>query len=95
MHVYIYGFFFFLRDLLKWCDRISVNFDGTSSATAQHVFQEVSRDLSRSCSNNLEFRRCFPVSVLYFGDFLYGVPPHLSVNHYGTKSYSMTNGFLG
>lgn len=30
------------RDLLKWCDRISVNFDGTSSATAQHVFHEVS-----------------------------------------------------
>ncbi|XP_028997386.1 midasin [Betta splendens] len=29
-----------LRDLLKWCDRISVNFDNTSSATAQHVFQE-------------------------------------------------------
>ncbi|XP_034383470.1 midasin isoform X2 [Cyclopterus lumpus] len=29
-----------LRDLLKWCERISVNFDGTSSATAQHVFQE-------------------------------------------------------
>ncbi|XP_011610045.2 midasin isoform X2 [Takifugu rubripes] len=29
-----------LRDLLKWCDRISVNFDGTSSATAQHVFHE-------------------------------------------------------
>ncbi|KAM7394956.1 hypothetical protein PAMA_006612 [Pampus argenteus] len=29
-----------LRDLLKWCERISVDFDGTSSATAQHVFQE-------------------------------------------------------
>ncbi|XP_061563343.1 midasin [Cololabis saira] len=29
-----------LRDLLKWCTRISVEFDGTSSATAQHVFQE-------------------------------------------------------
>ncbi|KAM4633655.1 midasin [Polymixia lowei] len=29
-----------LRDLLKWCERISSNFDGTSSATAQHVFQE-------------------------------------------------------
>ncbi|XP_069561962.1 midasin [Brachyistius frenatus] len=29
-----------LRDLLKWCERISINFDGTSSATAQHVFQE-------------------------------------------------------
>ncbi|XP_044025553.1 midasin [Siniperca chuatsi] len=29
-----------LRDLLKWCERISVNFDSTSSATAQHVFQE-------------------------------------------------------
>ncbi|XP_051908078.1 midasin isoform X2 [Hippocampus zosterae] len=29
-----------LRDLLKWCERINVNFNGTSSATAQHVFQE-------------------------------------------------------
>uniref|UniRef100_A0A8C4E441 Midasin n=1 Tax=Dicentrarchus labrax TaxID=13489 RepID=A0A8C4E441_DICLA len=29
-----------LRDLLKWCERISVNFDSTSSATAHHVFQE-------------------------------------------------------
>ncbi|XP_062266826.1 midasin [Platichthys flesus] len=29
-----------MRDLLKWCERISVNFDGTSSATAHHVFQE-------------------------------------------------------
>uniref|UniRef100_A0A674E0K9 Midasin n=1 Tax=Salmo trutta TaxID=8032 RepID=A0A674E0K9_SALTR len=29
-----------LRDLLKWCDRISSNFDSTSSATAQHVFLE-------------------------------------------------------
>ncbi|KAI3364212.1 hypothetical protein L3Q82_010816 [Scortum barcoo] len=29
-----------LRDLLKWCERISVNFDSTSLATAQHVFQE-------------------------------------------------------
>nr|XP_046228345.1 midasin isoform X2 [Scatophagus argus] len=29
-----------LRDLLKWCERISNNFDSTSSATAQHVFQE-------------------------------------------------------
>ncbi|XP_060907246.1 midasin [Labrus mixtus] len=29
-----------LRDLLKWCERISVNFDSTSPATAQHVFQE-------------------------------------------------------
>uniref|UniRef100_A0A7N6BG26 Midasin n=1 Tax=Anabas testudineus TaxID=64144 RepID=A0A7N6BG26_ANATE len=29
-----------MRDLLKWCERISVTFDGTSSATAQHVFQE-------------------------------------------------------
>ncbi|XP_034060418.1 LOW QUALITY PROTEIN: midasin [Gymnodraco acuticeps] len=29
-----------LRDLLKWCERISVNFDSTSSATAQNVFQE-------------------------------------------------------
>ncbi|XP_054474709.1 midasin [Anoplopoma fimbria] len=29
-----------LRDLLKWCERISANFDSTSSATAQHVFQE-------------------------------------------------------
>ncbi|CAK6975580.1 Hypothetical predicted protein [Scomber scombrus] len=29
-----------LRDLLKWCERISLNFDGTSSVTAQHVFQE-------------------------------------------------------
>ncbi|KAF3702507.1 Midasin Dynein-related AAA-ATPase MDN1 MIDAS-containing protein [Channa argus] len=28
------------RDLLKWCDRINVNFDNSSSATAQHVFQE-------------------------------------------------------
>uniref|UniRef100_A0A3Q3NKD3 Midasin n=1 Tax=Labrus bergylta TaxID=56723 RepID=A0A3Q3NKD3_9LABR len=27
-------------DLLKWCERISVNFDSTSPATAQHVFQE-------------------------------------------------------
>uniref|UniRef100_A0A674E136 Midasin n=1 Tax=Salmo trutta TaxID=8032 RepID=A0A674E136_SALTR len=26
-----------LRDLLKWCDRISSNFDSTSSATAQHA----------------------------------------------------------
>ncbi|XP_071334594.1 midasin isoform X2 [Trachinotus anak] len=29
-----------LRDLLKWCERISINFDSTSSATAQLVFQE-------------------------------------------------------
>ncbi|XP_030578137.1 midasin [Archocentrus centrarchus] len=29
-----------LRDLLKWCERISINFDCTSSATAQHVFLE-------------------------------------------------------
>ncbi|KAM3861280.1 midasin [Diretmus argenteus] len=31
-----------LRDLLKWCERISSNFDSNSShtATAQHVFQE-------------------------------------------------------
>uniref|UniRef100_A0A674E141 Midasin n=1 Tax=Salmo trutta TaxID=8032 RepID=A0A674E141_SALTR len=29
-----------LRDLLKWCERISSNFDSTSSATAQHVFLE-------------------------------------------------------
>ncbi|XP_059212052.1 midasin [Centropristis striata] len=29
-----------LRDLLKWCERISVNFDNTSSATAQNVFHE-------------------------------------------------------
>ncbi|XP_077950103.1 midasin isoform X1 [Gasterosteus aculeatus] len=29
-----------LRDLLKWCERISVNFDGASLTTAQHVFQE-------------------------------------------------------
>ncbi|XP_036943295.1 midasin isoform X1 [Acanthopagrus latus] len=29
-----------LRDLLKWCERISLNFDSTSAATAQHVFQE-------------------------------------------------------
>uniref|UniRef100_A0A665V9V2 Midasin n=1 Tax=Echeneis naucrates TaxID=173247 RepID=A0A665V9V2_ECHNA len=29
-----------LRDLLKWCERISINFDSTSSGTAQHVFQE-------------------------------------------------------
>ncbi|XP_078798874.1 midasin isoform X2 [Oryzias latipes] len=29
-----------LRDLLKWCERISVGFDNTSSATAQHVFLE-------------------------------------------------------
>nr|XP_057921265.1 midasin [Doryrhamphus excisus] len=29
-----------LRDLLKWCERISVNFDSTSSSTGQHVFQE-------------------------------------------------------
>ncbi|CAL8311820.1 unnamed protein product [Lota lota] len=29
-----------LRDLLKWCERISSNFDCTSSATAQRVFQE-------------------------------------------------------
>ncbi|KAM9704373.1 midasin [Menidia menidia] len=29
-----------LRDLLKWCERISVGFDSTSSATAQRVFQE-------------------------------------------------------
>ncbi|XP_039980712.1 midasin isoform X5 [Xiphias gladius] len=29
-----------LRDLLKWCERICINFDSTSSATAQHVFQE-------------------------------------------------------
>uniref|UniRef100_A0A3P9MDK6 Midasin n=1 Tax=Oryzias latipes TaxID=8090 RepID=A0A3P9MDK6_ORYLA len=27
-------------DLLKWCERISVGFDNTSSATAQHVFLE-------------------------------------------------------
>lgn len=29
------------RDLLKWCERISLNFDSTSAAKAQHVFQEV------------------------------------------------------
>ncbi|KAM6992726.1 LOW QUALITY PROTEIN: midasin [Tautogolabrus adspersus] len=29
-----------LRDLLKWCERISMNFDSTSPATAQRVFQE-------------------------------------------------------
>ncbi|XP_012709437.2 midasin isoform X1 [Fundulus heteroclitus] len=29
-----------MRDLLKWCERISVNFDSTSSATAQRVFLE-------------------------------------------------------
>ncbi|XP_034018727.1 midasin-like [Thalassophryne amazonica] len=29
-----------LRDLLKWCNRISADFDSTSSATAQHVFHE-------------------------------------------------------
>ncbi|KAJ8008932.1 hypothetical protein DPEC_G00083550 [Dallia pectoralis] len=29
-----------LRDLLKWCERISSNFDNSSSATAQHVFLE-------------------------------------------------------
>lgn len=29
-----------LRDLLKWCERISVNFNSVSPATAQHVFQE-------------------------------------------------------
>ncbi|XP_041660686.1 midasin isoform X2 [Cheilinus undulatus] len=29
-----------LRDLLKWCERISINFDSTSPATAQHVFLE-------------------------------------------------------
>ncbi|KAM9840331.1 midasin [Aulostomus maculatus] len=29
-----------LRDLLKWCERTSANFDNSSSATAQHVFQE-------------------------------------------------------
>lgn len=36
--------FFCHRDLLKWCDRISVNFNGTSSTTGQHVFQEVNGD---------------------------------------------------
>ncbi|XP_055005322.1 midasin-like isoform X2 [Boleophthalmus pectinirostris] len=29
-----------LRDLLKWCERISVNFNSASAATAQNVFQE-------------------------------------------------------
>ncbi|XP_038145137.1 midasin isoform X1 [Cyprinodon tularosa] len=29
-----------VRDLLKWCERISVNFDSSSSATAQRVFLE-------------------------------------------------------
>ncbi|XP_067097253.1 midasin [Osmerus mordax] len=29
-----------LRDLLKWCERITGNFDSSSSATAQHVFLE-------------------------------------------------------
>ncbi|XP_061609171.1 midasin isoform X3 [Phyllopteryx taeniolatus] len=29
-----------LRDLLKWCERVSVNFNSTSSTTAHHVFQE-------------------------------------------------------
>ncbi|KAM4713456.1 midasin isoform 2-T2 [Anableps anableps] len=29
-----------MRDLLKWCERISVNFDSASSATAQRVFLE-------------------------------------------------------
>ncbi|XP_018599206.2 midasin isoform X2 [Scleropages formosus] len=29
-----------LRDLLKWCERIAHNFDGTSSDTAQRVFLE-------------------------------------------------------
>ena len=31
-----------LRDLLKWCQRISSKFDNSSSSTAQRVFQEVS-----------------------------------------------------
>ncbi|XP_068197957.1 midasin isoform X4 [Antennarius striatus] len=29
-----------MRDLLKWCERINVNFESTSLSTAQHVFQE-------------------------------------------------------
>ncbi|XP_072355863.1 midasin [Scyliorhinus torazame] len=29
-----------LRDLLKWCERIIHDFDGTSSSTALHIFQE-------------------------------------------------------
>uniref|UniRef100_A0A8B9KTP9 Midasin n=1 Tax=Astyanax mexicanus TaxID=7994 RepID=A0A8B9KTP9_ASTMX len=29
-----------LRDLLKWCDRICMNFDNSSSATSQNVFLE-------------------------------------------------------
>ncbi|XP_077366934.1 midasin isoform X3 [Festucalex cinctus] len=29
-----------LRDLLKWCERISVNFNSTSPTTGHHVFQE-------------------------------------------------------
>ncbi|XP_056150027.1 midasin [Lampris incognitus] len=29
-----------LRDVLKWCERISGKFDSTSAATAQHVFHE-------------------------------------------------------
>ncbi|XP_078398522.1 midasin [Cetorhinus maximus] len=29
-----------LRDLLKWCERIIRNFDGSSSSTALHIFQE-------------------------------------------------------
>lgn len=43
------------RDLLKWCDRISVNFDGTSSATAQHVFHEVSGTIV-SCHININHK---------------------------------------
>ncbi|XP_065113160.1 midasin [Paramisgurnus dabryanus] len=29
-----------LRDLLKWCERICLNFDGSSASTAQNVFLE-------------------------------------------------------
>ncbi|XP_067882619.1 midasin [Heterodontus francisci] len=29
-----------LRDLLKWCERVIPNFDGTSSSTALRIFQE-------------------------------------------------------
>uniref|UniRef100_A0A674DWW2 Midasin n=1 Tax=Salmo trutta TaxID=8032 RepID=A0A674DWW2_SALTR len=36
-----------LRDLLKWCERISSNFDSTSSATAQHALDCFTAMLSR------------------------------------------------
>lgn len=34
-------FFFFLRDLLNWCNRIAHSFDSLSSSASLNIFQEV------------------------------------------------------